>query len=181
MTSKNILTIATAALLAIPANSSAKSESLPPAERANWYLVDEIIRDEPEDFRSEIYFANKASIARGEEEVTIAISRIAMTEGQNRSWEENIRDMRSNMWIDCQTRNYRLLDQSTYDGTERLIVSKNSEELQKNPEPSVTDDGFGAIVRFVCEAGDKIGEQQSPADVQPLTWLRAYLQADWSK
>lgn len=181
MTRQALLATATAALLAFPSTSTAKSEPLHSAAQADWYFVDEIITDAPPDYRSEIYFANKASIARDGERVSLAISRIILTDWENRSQEENIRDMRSIMMIDCRTLSYSLLDRLVFDGAARPVDSGEPGEPKKDPGRPGNGRGFNALVQFACTTDGKVGERQSPADMQPLTWLITYMNADWSK
>ncbi|MEO0441464.1 MAG: surface-adhesin E family protein [Pseudomonadota bacterium] len=181
MMHKALLIMVTATLFAISSPGSAESDSLASAKTADWYLVDEVITDKPPEYQSEIYFADKASVARNGAEAIVAISRIVMTGWPNRTLQENIRDQRANMVIDCGTKTYRLQDRFVYDGSEQPVALLEPDDQQESLLPSATDRGFGAIARFGCEADSKIGKRQSPADMQPLTWLIAYMSADWSK
>ncbi len=181
MTPKALLTLVTATLFAISSPGSAESDSPDSAKTADWYFVDEIIRDEPPEYRSEIYFADKASVARNGAEASVSISRIVMTGWPNRTLQENIRDQRANMLIDCKARAYSLQNRSIYDGGEQPVALQEPDDQQENLLPSTSDRGFGAIARFACEAEPRIGKRQSPSHMQPLTWLIAYMSADWSK
>ncbi|MEM8919032.1 MAG: hypothetical protein AAGE37_09250 [Pseudomonadota bacterium] len=181
MTLETLGIIVMATLLAISPINAAESGLAVPAKTPEWFLVDEIIRDDAPEYRSEIYFANKASVVKSSETVTVAISMIATTGWPDRTLAENIRDLRSNMVIDCSTRAYQLHEQLVYDGDERPIASLAPGDLQKDFLPSAPDRGFGAIVGFACEADSEIGRRQSPAHMQPLTWFIAYISADWSK
>ncbi|SIN89094.1 hypothetical protein SAMN02745824_2187 [Parasphingorhabdus marina DSM 22363] len=181
MTGNVLSVMVTAALIAPPAHGAASSDPVPSAERADWYLVDEIIEDESPDYRSEIYFADKASVERDKKAVTLAVSRIVMTGREDRSLRENIRDLRSDMIIDCSTGSYRMRNRSTYDGAEQPAAPYEQDSPQERVVPSTSETGYGAIVRFACDADATIGQRQSHPHMQPLTWLIAYINADWSK
>ena len=181
MASKMFSVMATAALIVPPAHVAASSDPSPSVGRADWYLVDEIIQDEPPDYLNEIFFADKASVERDKQAVTLAVSRIVMTGREDRSLRENIRDMRSDMVIDCSTRTYDLRNLSTYDGAEQLTAQNEQDKRQESTVQSTSKIGYGAIVQFACDSDAKTGQRQSYPHMQPLTWLIAYINADWSK
>lgn len=160
-----------------PSYAETKSDNAP-----DWYLVDEIIEDVPPDYRSDIFFADKASIERTDGLVSIAISHIVMAESNEGDDEiAKIRDFRSTIWINCNRHIYAATELAEFDGNEKLIRSEaQSKETAKWILP-YANSGYVSVFRFACEPDKEFGSQDFPGHIQPLISLKAYLNADWSK
>lgn len=161
------------------------SEPQPPQPSAsipNWLLVDEIVVDEPPEFRSDLFFADQASITQGDTDFTISISHIILTEAVGTSSQKDqIVDMRSQMTIDCRKRVYRVTETSQYNGEEELVTAVTSDENESQWQRPESDAGLAKVIKLVCEANTGSGAGNLPSHLQPLTALLAYLNADWSK
>ncbi len=165
-------------VLFLPFAVAAKDKQNP----ADWYLVDEIIVDEPPDYRSDIFFADKASIERIDGLVSVSISQIVMAESNKGDDDiSKIRDIRSKILVDCNRHIYAAMELSEFDGNERLVRTETWPKDSAKWVLPYANSGYVSIFRFACEPDKQFGSQKFPGHIQPLTSLKAYLTADWSK
>lgn len=144
----------------------------------NWYLVDEIIEDKAPDYRSDIFFADKASIRQENGFTSVAISQIIMAEDQETS-KSKIRDLRSRIMIDCNEHVYAAMEVSEFDQDNKLVTSKTMPKETAEWILPFANSGYVSIFRFACELDIEFGSQKFPGHIQPLTSIMAYLNADW--
>ncbi len=166
--------------LSIPAAASESTEDQ--KNIPDWYLVDEVIVDEPPDYRSDIFFADKSSIERIGGLVAVSISQI-VTAQSNEGDDDiaKIRDIRSRILVNCNRHIYAATELSEFDGNEKLIRSETQSRESAKWILPYADSGYVNIFRFACEPDKKFGSQEFPGHVQPLASFKAYLSADWSK
>ncbi len=162
------ISIFSALLAAGPSYAETKA-----AETA-WYLVDEIIEDEAPDYRSDIFFADKASIKQEDGYTSVSISHIIMARSE-------IKDMRSRILIDCNQHIYAAMEVAEYDQDNKLVTSKAIDLETVEWILPYANSGYVSVFRFACEPNIKFGSQKFRGDIQPLTSVMAYLNADWSK
>lgn len=166
--------LALCAILLAPETSHAEEEAATP----NWYLVDEIIEDEAPDYRSDIFFADKASIKQENGYTSVSISQIIISQGNEPS-DSNIRDLRSRIMIDCNEHIYATIEVSEFDLSDQLIISKTTPLETAEWELPFANSGYVNVFRFACEPDIEFGSQKFPANIQPLASVMAYLKADW--
>ncbi|WP_108810363.1 hypothetical protein [Sphingorhabdus sp. Alg231-15] len=148
----------------------------------DWYLVDEVIVDEAPDYRSDIFFADKTSIERIDDLVSVSISQIVLAESNKGADDiSKIRDIRSIILVDCNRHIYGVTELSEFDGNETLIRSETQSRESTKWILPYANSGYVSVFRFVCEPDKQFGSQEFPGHIQPLTSLKAYLSADWSK
>ncbi len=162
------------ATLLVTEPSHAEEKAVTP----NWYLVDEIIEDKAPDYRSDIFFADKASIEREKGYTSISISQIIMSQGGEPS-HSIIRDLRSRIIIDCNEHMYAATEVSEFDQDNKLISSKIMPLETVEWNLPFANSGYVSVFRFACEPDIEFGSQKFPADIQPLASIMAYLKADW--
>lgn len=147
----------------------------------DWYLVDEIIEDEAPDYRSDVFFADKASLKKENGYISISISQIIMSQVEVEGVPQSrIRDMRSRIAVDCNRHVYAALDVSEYNKDNKLVTSKTSSIETAEWILPFANSGYINIFRFACEPDTMFGTQEFPGDKQPLASILAYLNADWS-
>lgn len=166
--------LALSAMLLATETSHAEEKAATP----NWYLVDDIIEDEAPDYRTDIFFADKASIKREDGYISISISQIIMSQGEGPS-DRIIRDLRSRIMIDCNEHMYAATEVSKFDQDNKMISSKIMPLETAEWELPFANSGYVSVFRFACEPDIEFGSQEFPADIQPLTSIMAYLKADW--
>lgn len=167
---------ATVSLAGMPTGSGPSSQS-----RSDWYLVDEIIEDTPPDYRSDIYFADKASIVTENRQSSVAISHLILTQEpeESRKSDTRIRDVRSRLVINCDEGTYSILRSAEYDRENRIVSPKKAKSDLAEWLLPAEGSGHASIVQFVCTPELKPGEQKFKDDILPLFWLIAWLNADW--
>ena len=170
----SLTSLALCAILLAPETSHAEEKTVTP----NWYLVDEIIEDKAPDYRSDIFFADKASIKQDNGYTSISISQIIMSQGDEPS-DSVIRDLRSRIMIDCNEHIYATMEVSEFDQDNKLITSKTMPLETVEWELPFANSGYVSVFRFACEPDIEFGSQKFPAEIQPLASVMAYLKADW--
>ena len=150
--------------------------------KPHWLFVDEIIVDQPPDYRSDLFFADRASIKQQDGHFTVSISHIVLTEAAGtQSLKNQVTDTRAQLVIDCRERVFKVANATQYDGEEQLIDPVSPAAEKYRSKPMQFNAGSVKIVSMVCDGDDEFAEQKFPSQMQPLTALLAYLNADWSK
>lgn len=170
----SLTSLAMCTMLLAPEASRAEEKPAVP----NWYLVDEIIEDKAPDYRSDVFFADKASIKQENGYTSISISQIITSQGDGPS-DSKIKDLRSRIMIDCNKHMYATMEVSEFDRDNKLITSKTVSLETVEWELPFANSGYVSIFRFACEPDIEFGSQKFPADIQPLASVIAYLKADW--
>lgn len=157
--------------------SSAETKTATP----DWYLVDEIIEDKAPDYRSDVFFADKASIKPEHGYTSVSISQIIMSQVDNEGASESaIKDIRSRILIDCNQHMYAATEIAEYDRNDKVINSKTQTMENAKWILPFADSGYVSVFRFACEPDVKFGSQKFPSHIQPLLSVMAYVNADWS-
>lgn len=144
----------------------------------DWYLVDEIIEDKAPDYRSDIFFADKASLKQENGFTSVSISQITMTTNQETS-KNKIKDLRSDIMIDCNEHVYAAMEVSEFDQDNNLVTSKTKPSQTAEWILPFANSGYVSVFRFACEPDVEFGSQKFPRHIQPLASVMAYLNADW--
>lgn len=165
----------TASLTACPVSAKTKSNAL-----HNWYLVDEIIEDEAPDYRSDIFFADKASIKKVNGFTSVSISQIIMATDKEAS-ENDIKDLRSHIIIDCNQHIYAVMEVAEFNKDNELMTLRTMSLETAEWILPFANSGYVSIFRFACEPDKEFGTQKFPSHIQPLAAITDYLNADWSK
>lgn len=169
-----LTSLALSAALLAPETSYAEAKVTVP----DWYLVDEIIEDKAPDYRSDVFFADKASIKQENGYTFISISQIIMSQGDEPS-DSKIRDLRSRIMIDCNEHVYSAMEVSEFSEDNKLVTSNR---MPPDTAPWIlpyANSGYVSVFRFACETGNEFGSQKFPGHIQPLVSIMAYLNADW--
>ncbi|MEP2102986.1 MAG: surface-adhesin E family protein [Parasphingorhabdus sp.] len=171
---KPLTSIVLTASLLVAGPSCAKTKAAAP----DWYLVDEIIEDKAPDYRSDIFFADKASIKQEDGYTAVSISQIIMTQDEETS-ESKVRDLRSRILIDCNEHVYAATEVAEYSKDNKLVTSQSMSLESTEWILPFANSGYVNVFRFACEPDITFGTQKFPGHIQPLTSVMAYLNADW--
>ncbi len=148
---------------------------------SDWYLINERIADDEDNLFNELFFADKNSLTGNMEELSLSISNLNFGEEKiDRKFQLQIIDSRMQVSINCEEQMYRIDNLEQYDQANRKIadpvVQIQNDQWQKTDMPS-----FQALVKFSCNPDDGNYEQPFDPELQPLTGLIDYLNADWGK
>lgn len=167
---------ATVTMVGLPPDSSQSATA-----RSDWYLVEEVIEDRLPDYRSDIYFADKASIVKSDKQSSIAISHLVLTQVSDESDSPGtrIRDTRSRLAINCDERTYSTLESAEFDQDNNQLSQQKTESKLAEWVLPIDGSGFASIVEFACAPERNLGEQKFKGDILPLIGLMAWLNADW--
>lgn len=147
----------------------------------DWYLVDEIIEDEAPDYRSDIFFADKVSIKPESGYTSVSISHIVMAQVEDDGAQKSeIKDLRSRILIDCNQHTYAVMSVAEYNSDNEQITSQTMSLETAEWILPFANSGYVSVFRFACEPDQKFVIQRFPGHIQPLAWVLAYLNADWS-
>ncbi|MEO9469508.1 surface-adhesin E family protein [Parasphingorhabdus sp.] len=148
---------------------------------SEWYLVAETIEDTHPDYRSDIYFADKTSIMKNGNQSSVAISHLILSQEpeEGDKSETRIRDIRSNLAINCDEQTYSIVESAEYDQDNMLVSQTKTEPALREWHLPGDGSGHANIVQFACDSELKLGEQKFKEDILPLVWLMAFLSADW--
>lgn len=173
---KNKISIYAASVLAGFACVSAAAQS----QDSDWYLVDERITGPTDDLVSNLLFADWNSL-RTSKMRSINVSDISMREVKvDRKFEMNIVDSRMNMMIDCDRGKFNISSIVQYDQNSNIITMQQKDYIL-GQWTAPNSHGLAELITFTCEPESKKYEQPFGANIQPLTGLIHYLNADWSK
>lgn len=190
---KSAAFIAANALITAPIALHAQQDIKTPAQTSvqasqpglkNWYLVNEATYNGNKNFKYQSLFANRASMIGGDKNnklVSLNISDIEMYEDKiEGKLILKIIDSRMNISINCDENIYKINSLEQYDQDYNIIENPQiSTAMDQWIEP--TNQAYTAIITFACVLDEKKYEQPFGGNIQPLTGLISYLNADWSK
>lgn len=172
--------------IALYAQQDSQSLAQPSTQSAqvglkNWYLVDEATYNGNKNFKYQTLFANRASMTGDNTAINLNISDIEMSENKvEGKLILQIIDNRMNITVNCDENAYRINSLEQYNQDyQRIEEPEFSSPLNQWIEPS--NQAYTAIITFACVLDGKKYQQPFGGNIQPLTGLISYLNADWSK